>query len=540
MREEIFKAFLKVALKMGLPVLGEVIACSLEEAGILLLDKQKKDKADQLYARLLLGVKENLRESGPEATTDEELSSAAEIAAQVIDNYGIRPEEWAALNFKKEAADSLIITRSEKLLRDLPPKQKTLSTNLITSFHTSFLNDYEALSATEISFRKEVLSELDSLNSRTARADSLEKASTFNLSARAAVAIPVYPLQPDLSPPGALLRADHPQCVPFHGRILEITEAQSWCKSSEPISIRLYTGRGGIGKTRLFIEICRKLAIQGWRAGFLAKIPPDTPARFWSTLLRQRGPLICVVDYAETRLVEVNSFLTEAANSTTAHKVRVVLLARSAGDWWESMKTQDSIVGDLLSGSATSKHSVLPLAMTLKDRELSYSLALENFAAILGQEKPTSTTDLSSGEYEIALLLHMKALADIHSVPVKGDQGILDFVLRRERRFWRTQAIAQHLNETLLPGIAKAIAVIALQGGADTHGAAMLLLETIPFFSGQDRATMEALASLLHGLYPGQKYIEAILPDLLAEHLVQVELHKDEQLLDILLGSATH
>jgi hypothetical protein len=46
-----------------------------------------------------------------------------------------------------------------------------------------------------------------------------------------------------------------------------------------------------------------------------------------------------------------------------------------------------------------------------------------------------------------------------------------------------------------------------------------------------------AVAALLHDAYPGSQWIEPMLPDLLGEHLVQVELGKDDgTLLDLVFG----
>jgi hypothetical protein len=39
--------------------------------------------------------------------------------------------------------------------------------------------------------------------------------------------------------------------------------------------------------------------------------------------------------------------------------------------------------------------------------------------------------------FDRALLLHMAALASIEGIAVKGDQGVLDHALDRERRFWQ-------------------------------------------------------------------------------------------------------
>jgi len=71
-----------------------------------------------------------------------------------------------------------------------------------------------------------------------------------------------------LMPPGALLRADF-EVVPFLYRIRELAELKKWCNAKPWFGLRLYTGAGGMGKTRLALELCEKLVEEHWRAGIL-------------------------------------------------------------------------------------------------------------------------------------------------------------------------------------------------------------------------------------------------------------------------------
>ncbi len=68
--------------------------------------------------------------------------------------------------------------------------------------------------------------------------------------------------------PSILLRPEY-AVVPFAGRDALIGDVRAWCTSDHPFRARLYTGPGGAGKTRLFIEICQRLRADHWDAGFL-------------------------------------------------------------------------------------------------------------------------------------------------------------------------------------------------------------------------------------------------------------------------------
>ena len=62
--------------------------------------------------------------------------------------------------------------------------------------------------------------------------------------------------------PGRLLRPEF-AVVPFTGRDALVQEILAWCASEHPFRVALYTGPGGAGKTRLFIEICERLRADG-------------------------------------------------------------------------------------------------------------------------------------------------------------------------------------------------------------------------------------------------------------------------------------
>ena len=51
------------------------------------------------------------------------------------------------------------------------------------------------------------------------------------------------------------LRAEE-QVVPFRGRP-ELDELLAWCGTGERVGVRLVTGDGGAGKTRLALRLCR-------------------------------------------------------------------------------------------------------------------------------------------------------------------------------------------------------------------------------------------------------------------------------------------
>ncbi len=354
-----------------------------------------------------------------------------------------------------------------------------------------------------------------------------------------ALRIPELEWRPEISPPGALLRADY-GIVPFHGREKERSDLYAWCSEGPAVRVRLYTGPGGMGKTRLALEIAKLVRQEGWRAGFLEPDAVRSPEEAWNAISRRGGKVLAIVDYAETRR-ELVIPLLRRLYATDAGPIRLILLARAALDWWEQFKAEGQGVGELLTGPATSRHSLPALALTVPERSESYRLAGQAFAQRLNRNAPTEPPEgVETALFERVLLLHMAALASIEGVKVKGEDGVLDYVLQRETRYWKDRAIDRQIDATLVAGIGRAMAAITLGGGVRSEAEALEVLRQLQAFQGQSGDVLLAVARLLRECYPGDRWIEPILPDLLGEHLVQREMERGaDELLDLVLGKAT-
>jgi len=349
--------------------------------------------------------------------------------------------------------------------------------------------------------------------------------------------IPDYEWHPGLSP-GALLRADH-GAVPFHGRESELDEFLGWCTGdSFPVSVRLLTGPGGMGKTRLALEICRRLRLRGWRAGFVPASPGIEVEVIARDLAAKPGPLLAVVDYAETRRDFVVHLVRHLYEARGEGPFRLLLLARGREDWWGQLKRQAEPVGSLIAGAATDWDALGPLAQSLNDRLMSYRLAVEGFAKKLEKPVPEAEPEkLGEAHFEVALMIHISALSAVEGVPVKDEDGILDWILHREERFWQQQLISRELPEGLLAGIRRAMCAITLASGWSGEEDTIALLRALKHFEGQTYLTLSQVACLLRDTYPGEWWVMPLQPDIVGEHLVERELDQDPQeILDLVMG----
>ena len=112
-----------------------------------------------------------------------------------------------------------------------------------------------------------------------------------------------------------------------------------------------------MGKTRLAIELCKRMRGAGWRVGF---VPKSLGVDRLVTLLQSDEPVLAVIDYAESR-GQLRELLEEAAarrGEKGTKKLRVVLLARNADEWWADLRRSDGAVKDLLSDDPVALEAV--------------------------------------------------------------------------------------------------------------------------------------------------------------------------------------
>src|ERR1017187_1574332 len=116
----------------------------------------------------------------------------------------------------------------------------------------------------------------------------------------------------------AWLLGPEAEVVGFRSRP-ELGELAGWCVGGGRLGVRLVTGEGGSGKTRLALQLGGELAGRGWRTLWVQR-GREGPA---VAAVRDSGePAVLVVDYAETR-PGLAGLLAEAA-AGGCPEVRVV------------------------------------------------------------------------------------------------------------------------------------------------------------------------------------------------------------------------
>ncbi len=343
------------------------------------------------------------------------------------------------------------------------------------------------------------------------------------------------PGAPRRLPPGKLLTAAY-EVVPFTAREAELAEIANWCDSQEARkSVWLWTGDGGTGKTRLLIEACNRQRHAGWVAGFL---PPDAASDGLARLLEGHLPRLVVVDYAETRLTQQVRPLVQrlARRPAEGPQVRLLLLARRGGDWWNVLAKEDPGVEDLLL-AAPPPHELEPLLSAPAERRSAFKVAAAGFARARGGTPPAEEPilDLSGPLFERTLYFHIAALLTIEGEATTSDAGLLAAILDHERRFWWREAedqrnLSEPQAEALKEAMEQAMAAVTLIGGTPADSTRELLTT----IAGRELSTelCSTLLRLLDRLYGRDgRCLEGLQPDLLGEQLVAEVLARDEDLL---------
>jgi tetratricopeptide (TPR) repeat protein len=313
-----------------------------------------------------------------------------------------------------------------------------------------------------------------------------------------------------------LLLAEH-GIVPFLGRQQLLDDLQAWCDPTPgSLGVQVLTGKGGSGKTRLAAELCMRLRGVGWDAGFA---DPSTPNG--QTQLGFERATLLVVDNADLQVQLSTAILTRLAAQPHRPPLRLLLLARFQGAWWEQLTTQtDGLAEDY----ATPPRTLEAGALTLEEREQHRDTAGAVFAAQLpGDHATVEVPTLTDPTFANPLLVHMSVLLSLLGQPVTNASGgsprtrLLQRLLDRESKRWTNSLPGAGLTNLSVTVTIQAVTVATLTS-PHIRAETVALLQAVPDLADADLERRGRIADWLHQLYPDQAgYVAPLRPDLLAE-----------------------
>ena len=293
----------------------------------------------------------------------------------------------------------------------------------------------------------------------------------------------------------------------------------------------LVTGGGGSGKTRLGREACVQMLVAGWDAGLA-----DDQRRDGTPTDRLQRPTLLVVDDADLRTGLISALVGYLRWDDAGPEVRLLLLARAAGAWWDRLVRQQELDG-AYTVLDLDRHPVPPA-----DRAEHFRRASTAFAAYRDPGAPLADVpppaELDDPAYAEPLLIHIAALLRTVATPATPPPGpggeraaqsdssagqpglpvrqaLLQALCERERTRW--YQLGSHLSfNPDLPLADQVVALATLTAAAD-QPCATSLLAAVPNQAEVTRIGAEALVVWAHRLYPGPGYWNPLRPDLLAE-----------------------
>ncbi|MBG0568543.1 trypsin-like peptidase domain-containing protein [Actinoplanes aureus] len=309
---------------------------------------------------------------------------------------------------------------------------------------------------------------------------------------------PPYETLPDNRPDSWLLESRYAvvDFVDDGGHLGTLTE---WATSSEPFSVGVVTGAGGMGKSRLAAEFADRLRRAGWDAGLLNTENP----RSWDEISSDQ-PLLIIVDYASRFAEPLAGLISRLADESPTNPVRLLLLERRMGSWWESVDRQ----------TARLARHLLGLDMTMREAELGRHV--EAATGSLSRRLGMSPVTVGEIKADRPLLIHVAVLLALRGEDAgrSGREALLQRLLDREVIRWEA-ALATHKLDHLHPAeAARIIALVSLVSPARDE--AKTLLDTVaPHDVGK---VVEWLTDVL-GAEDG--VLRPVGPDLLVEHLLE-------------------
>jgi tetratricopeptide (TPR) repeat protein len=310
--------------------------------------------------------------------------------------------------------------------------------------------------------------------------------------------------------------------VGFTGRGRELAWLEAWRDGAGGLSVSavLIHGEGGSGKTRLARQFAVMTADAAWTVWEADLFGWTTPLPDRLVTGREQGVLL-LVDYAERwPMNQLLGLVLHPLIADATMPVRLVLLSRSAGNWWSALAhrlgRQDV---------ACDERVLSPSPGGLRAAPRMFAAARDKFCELL--EVPDRDAivapDLSHRDFELVLGVHMAALVAVDA-QLRGD-GVPDdpaklsaYLLARERDAWRNLPPAGNQRPRSSPEtLARTVYTAVLAGPLPTPDAVTALkragLADIP----------PAAQSLLDDhrlLYPERDpgtSLEPLYPDRLAE-----------------------
>jgi tetratricopeptide (TPR) repeat protein len=268
-----------------------------------------------------------------------------------------------------------------------------------------------------------------------------------------------------------------------------------WCHDGDR-PLWLIQGPSGAGKTWLANEVAYRLTAQRWPCGWAR---PGMAGYAVTAAARNGRRALLLVDNAETR-ADMSDLLSAVVGGGLPLSVRVIIVARDFGGWWESMLSRlTPTEQDALSSGRTIMDVggiALPTAqaVALHSLELGASPQVQSVARLATADPASAAVLLRQAALVVALSTRVGQLG-----PAEVRSALRD-LFDEEEGYWRRAAgevIAPGQPTPALRAALAASAVVGTDGLADVA----TVLRRVPALAVGAADRLARLAVWWHGLY---------------------------------------
>lgn len=239
--------------------------------------------------------------------------------------------------------------------------------------------------------------------------------------------------------------------VPMVGRQAMLTDISAWRDNTDlAVSVRLYYGPGGRGKTRLALQSSDEAVSAGWQVWSARQVPAvevagEDQANF-GDVDSVAGRLV-TIDYAERWPAQLLcAFIAQLSDRSGDIPLRVLLLARHAS-WWAPVRSVLAAL-EKVQIDANKAIELSPLPADGADRRRLFASACQAFGNAAMYHGTVEPSDIdppdeidSHPSFSKPLTVLMEALAavDAHSQrqPRPTPEVLTRYLLDREIRLWQ-------------------------------------------------------------------------------------------------------
>ena len=316
------------------------------------------------------------------------------------------------------------------------------------------------------------------------------------------------PMQPALQGThtiSTLLAAEH-ALAPFVARGTETKKLMRWCLDPAALPVHVLAGPGGVGKSRLAVQVARELP-DGWVVGRCAS---GKAALLLPAVLACQEPTLVIVDDADTK-PGVASLVEQLGERAERGEIKVLLLVREAivFETWLHQQLPDA-------QRVRFPTTTLAAVGGPGDRRRWFVEAARAYAAALDvPPPPVSDVDTrpvgAEGDPMIIMQVRavLAALAGTHEradvIRTAGIDRVAAGLIEHERQRW--DRAAGDPRWSLPEGFTvedreEALLVLVLLAPT-TFDAAAGVLRRLPLFHEQPEGSLRHIVRWAHHLYPG-------------------------------------